>query len=61
MAFVVPAAAAQLTEKQVLDWCSQRLARYKVPFYVRFVDALPLNATGKVLKQELQALAAPGH
>ncbi len=57
MAFVVPAAGVSLTPESVLDWCAERLARYKVPFYVRFVDALPLNATGKVLKTELKKRA----
>jgi len=37
----------------VLEHCSGRLARYKQPKQVRFVEALPRNATGKVLKREL--------
>lgn len=61
MAFVVPKKVpkvdAQLTEQAVIEAAQQRLARYKVPFYVRFVDSLPLNASGKVVKPELKALA----
>jgi acyl-CoA synthetase (AMP-forming)/AMP-acid ligase II len=57
MAFVVPAAGASLTSEAVLNWCARRLARYKVPLYVYFVDALPLNATGKVLKTVLKQRA----
>ena len=34
------------------------MANYKVPRAVQVVDALPLNATGKVLKYELRALAS---
>jgi fatty-acyl-CoA synthase len=34
-------------------FCSQRLADYKVPRQIAFVDELPRNATGKVLKQQL--------
>ena len=34
-------------------WCRERMANYKVPRSVEFVDALPRNATGKVLKVEL--------
>jgi len=35
-----------------------RLARYKVPKYVRFVDELPRNASGKVRRVDLRAAAA---
>ena len=36
------------------------MANYKVPRYVEIVDALPLNASGKVLKYELRDRAAGG-
>ena len=39
----------------VKTWVSAELARYKVPTHVIFRDALPYNATGKVLKHELEA------
>jgi fatty-acyl-CoA synthase len=42
-----------LTEDEVKEYVKNNLARYKVPRDVRFVDALPRNATGKVLKREL--------
>ena len=58
MAFIVRAPGARLEESTVLDWCEGRLARYKRPYFVRFVEALPLNATGKVVKPELKKLAA---
>ena len=38
----------------VLRWCSGRLARFKQPRSVRFLDALPRNATGNVLKRDLR-------
>ena len=57
MAFVVPMPGAELTEQAIIDGCQGRLARYKVPFHVRFVASLPLNASGKVVKPELKALA----
>ncbi|MDJ0709132.1 MAG: AMP-binding protein [Woeseiaceae bacterium] len=44
---------SQLAEDAVTDWCREHLAGYKVPRYVRFVDALPLNAQGKVQKDQL--------
>ena len=43
-----------LTEQQILDHCSENLARFKLPRYVEFVDALPRNATGKVHKPTLR-------
>jgi fatty-acyl-CoA synthase len=45
---------ATLSERQVIDHCFGKLARFKQPQHVRFVDALPRNATGKVLKRELR-------
>ncbi len=53
-AFVVPRNGAQLSEDTVKDYVKENLARYKVPREVVFLDELPRNATGKVLKRELQ-------
>ena len=53
-AFIVPAPGATLTEAQVIAWARERLAGYKAPREVIFMDALPLNATGKVAKDELR-------
>jgi fatty-acyl-CoA synthase len=52
-AFVVPANGAGLDEDVVKDYVRQNLARFKVPREVVFVEELPRNATGKVLKREL--------
>ncbi len=57
MAFVIRAAGSELTEQELIAWSREQMANYKVPRAVRFVDAFPLNATGKVLKFELRALA----
>lgn len=54
MAFVVPAEGAALAEADVLEFCAGRLARYKVPRYVRLVAELPKGDSGKVLKRELR-------
>jgi fatty-acyl-CoA synthase len=56
VAFVV--ARTAVDEQELLDHCSARVARFKVPKRVRFVDALPLSAMNKVLKDELRALDA---
>jgi fatty-acyl-CoA synthase len=52
-AFVVPQDGAELAEDEVKGFVKQNLARYKVPREVEFLDSLPRNATGKVLKREL--------
>ncbi len=54
-AFVVVRAGARLSEQAVQSYVKENLARYKVPREVVFLDELPRNATGKVLKRELQA------
>jgi acyl-CoA synthetase (AMP-forming)/AMP-acid ligase II len=56
-AFVVARGGARLDEDAVKAYVKQNLARYKVPREVVFLSELPRNATGKVLKRELQALA----
>ncbi len=52
-AFVVLADGAEATEDELKDLVKQNLARYKVPREIVFVDELPRNATGKVLKRVL--------
>jgi fatty-acyl-CoA synthase len=54
-AFIVPKPGAEVTEAAILAHCRTRLAKFKVPVHVAFVEALPRNATGKVLKRELRA------
>jgi acyl-CoA synthetase (AMP-forming)/AMP-acid ligase II len=55
MAFVVPRAGATVDPDELVAWCRAEMANYKAPRYVEVVDALPLNASGKVLKFELRA------
>jgi fatty-acyl-CoA synthase len=55
-AFVVVRDGAELTEDEVKDFVRENLARYKSPREVVFVDELPRNPTGKVLKRELSKL-----
>ena len=52
-AFVVVHGAAKLTEDEIKDYVKDNLANYKVPREVVFLDELPRNPTGKVLKREL--------
>jgi fatty-acyl-CoA synthase len=55
-AFVVTRKGASVTDDELKAYVKQRLARYKVPREVVFVQALPRNATGKVVKRELAKL-----
>jgi fatty-acyl-CoA synthase len=52
-AFVVLGQGAALTDEDVKEHVKSNLARYKVPREVEFLDSLPRNATGKILKREL--------
>jgi acyl-CoA synthetase (AMP-forming)/AMP-acid ligase II len=53
-AVVVPKPGETLTQEEVIDFCKAHLASYKKPKSVDFVDALPRNAMGKVLKRVLR-------
>jgi HIP---CoA ligase len=58
-AFVVPRQGMQLSSAEVIGWSKDRMANYKVPRYVEFIDELPRNASGKVLKYALRAATSP--
>ena len=53
-AFIVRKPTAQLTAGAVRDYVRSNLARYKVPRDVEFIETLPRNLTGKVLRRELR-------
>ena len=40
----------QATEEEIREFCRGRIAHYKIPRYVRFVDAFPMTVTGKIQK-----------
>ena len=52
-AFVVPAPGVHLDEDALIDHCLDALARYKCPSKILFVDELPRNLSGKLLRREL--------
>jgi len=57
MAFVVPAPGQALAADAVISWSRKNMANFKVPRRVEVVEALPRNATGKVVKFKLRELA----
>ncbi|MEI7754205.1 MAG: FadD3 family acyl-CoA ligase [Actinomycetota bacterium] len=58
MAFIIAKPGASIVAEDVIAWCRANMANYKVPRYVQTVDALPMNASGKVLKFELRSRGA---
>ena len=53
---VMKAGEPAISSDDVIDWSRERMAGFKVPRYVEFLDKLPLNATGKVVKDDLKKL-----
>ncbi len=53
-AFVIPRPGCRPDAEAIIQWARQNMANYKVPRLVEIVEALPLNASGKVLKTELR-------
>jgi long-chain acyl-CoA synthetase len=53
-AFVVLKDGHSTTEMDLITWTKERIASYKYPRTVEFIAALPMNATGKILKRELR-------
>ncbi|HEX6422620.1 MAG TPA: hypothetical protein VFZ79_04030 [Acidimicrobiales bacterium] len=60
VAFVARRPGAPATADELVEHCRARLAHYKVPKDVTFVDALPRNPSGKVLKRELRTRVGDG-
>jgi fatty-acyl-CoA synthase len=57
-AFIRLKAGAEMTEGDVQEFCRARMARYKAPKYVFFVDEYPMTASGKIQKFKLRDMAA---
>jgi long-chain acyl-CoA synthetase len=57
LAFVVPKPGASVDAGALIEFCQARLAKYKCPKQVRFLDTLPKSPIGKVLRKELRGLA----
>ncbi len=53
-AYVIRTPEATVSEEELVAWCRENMAAYKYPRIVEFRDALPMTATGKILKRELR-------
>ncbi len=57
-AYVVLNDTFSINEQQLIDWTKERIAAYKYPRSIEFLDALPMSATGKILKKELRKISS---
>ncbi|MEE9936985.1 MAG: long-chain-fatty-acid--CoA ligase [Deltaproteobacteria bacterium] len=53
-AFVIPAKEANLTEEKLRDFLADKLAKYKIPRSIKFLETLPYTPSGKVMKYKLR-------
>ncbi len=53
-AFIIRKAGVAAPAEELIEYCRVRLAKYKVPSFIEFVESLPKSAIGKVLRRELQ-------
>lgn len=53
-AFIIPKDGQAVSKKEVIDYCSVKLAKFKVPEYVEFVTEFPRTSVGKIQKNELR-------
>jgi fatty-acyl-CoA synthase len=57
MACVIPRPGAALSEAEIREFCRGRIAHFKIPRYVKFVDSFPMTVTGKVQKFKMREAA----
>ncbi len=57
-AYIVPAMGAEVDEKDILEYCREHLAQFKLPRSIEAIDEIPKNVTGKILKRVLRRIAA---
>ena len=57
MAAIVVKKGVTLTEEEVKEFCRGKIANYKIPKYVKFVDSYPMTASGKIQKFKLREMA----
>ena len=55
-AYVVLNPGSKLADDEVIAYCKEKLASFKKPKFVDFIDSLPKNTMGKILKEELRKM-----
>ena len=57
MASIILKKGLEMTENEVRDFCKNKIANYKIPKYVKFVDSYPMTASGKIQKFKMRDMA----
>jgi fatty-acyl-CoA synthase len=57
MAWVIVKPGESLTESELREFCQRRIASFKIPHYIKFVDAFPMTITGKIQKFKMREQA----
>jgi fatty-acyl-CoA synthase len=57
MAAIVLKKGVEMSEQEVKDFCRDKIAHYKIPHYVKFVESYPMTASGKIQKFKLREMA----
>jgi fatty-acyl-CoA synthase len=57
MAWIVLRSGAECSEEEIREFCRGRIAHFKIPRYVKFVDSFPMTITGKVQKFKIRETA----
>jgi long-chain acyl-CoA synthetase len=60
MAFIILNEGATCTAEDIIKWSKKRMANYKYPRHIKFVDSLPMSVTNKILKRELRKMFTEG-
>ena len=55
-AYIVLKEGASVTENEIIEFCRNSLAAYKVPRQVQFVEAVPTTSSGKIMRRMLRTL-----
>jgi len=55
VAYIVLNPGAATTQEEIIAWSKEQMAAYKYPRIVHFREALPMTATGKILKKDLRS------
>lgn len=58
-AFIVCKEGFEVTDEELILWTKEKIAAYKYPRTIEFTNALPMSATGKILKKELRKIKSP--
>ena len=57
MAWIVPKDGETITEDEIKTYVKEHMAKHKTPRYVKFVEAFPMNAAGKILKSKMREIS----